>query len=105
MAPLPVRIETGRLTLRPPRLGDAAAVTALVGDWEIARRLALVPYPYERTMAAGWIADAARLRAVGTVFAYVLEVRAGEDAGRLVGAFDLRLDAGDAGAAIGYWVG
>ena len=37
---------TGRLYLRPPGWADAAAVIAICGDWEVARRLSRIPHPY-----------------------------------------------------------
>jgi RimJ/RimL family protein N-acetyltransferase len=37
---------TERLYLRPPVWADAAAVIAICGDWEVARRLSRVPHPY-----------------------------------------------------------
>ncbi len=37
---------TERLYLRPPAAVDAAAIIAIVGDWEVARRLSRVPHPY-----------------------------------------------------------
>ena len=37
---------TGRLYLRPPVWTDAAAIIAICGDWEVARRLGRVPHPY-----------------------------------------------------------
>jgi RimJ/RimL family protein N-acetyltransferase len=37
---------TPRLHLRRPLETDAAAVIAIVGDWEVARRLGRVPHPY-----------------------------------------------------------
>lgn len=40
---------TNRLHLRRPVETDAAAVVAIVGDWEVARRLGRVPHPYHRS--------------------------------------------------------
>jgi RimJ/RimL family protein N-acetyltransferase len=37
---------TERLHLRCPVEADAAAIIAIVGDWEVARRLGRVPHPY-----------------------------------------------------------
>ena len=38
--------DTARLHLRAPVERDADAITAIAGDWEVARRLARVPHPY-----------------------------------------------------------
>jgi RimJ/RimL family protein N-acetyltransferase len=39
-------IRTERLLLRPVRHGDAAAIFALLGNWEVIRRLSSPPWPY-----------------------------------------------------------
>jgi RimJ/RimL family protein N-acetyltransferase len=39
-------LSTERLLLRPPVAADAEALIAIVGDWEVARRLGRVPHPY-----------------------------------------------------------
>jgi ribosomal-protein-alanine N-acetyltransferase len=39
-------LQTERLLLRRPDAGDIDAVVAIVGDWEVARRLVRVPHPY-----------------------------------------------------------
>jgi ribosomal-protein-alanine N-acetyltransferase len=45
-APAAIPLETARLHLRQPAERDAAAIMAIAGDWEIARRLSRVPHPY-----------------------------------------------------------
>jgi RimJ/RimL family protein N-acetyltransferase len=40
------QLFTRRLHLRRPTEADAAAIIAIAGDWEVARRLARVPHPY-----------------------------------------------------------
>jgi RimJ/RimL family protein N-acetyltransferase len=42
-------ILTQRLRLRRPRERDAAATIAIVGDFEVARRLGRVPHPYHQS--------------------------------------------------------
>jgi nicotinate dehydrogenase subunit A len=39
-------LQTERLMLRRPDAGDVGSITAIVGDWEVVRRLARVPHPY-----------------------------------------------------------
>jgi len=51
---LPV-LKTERLVLRPLKLSDADRVTALVGDFEVARMLSVVPHPYSTEDAVWWI--------------------------------------------------
>ena len=40
------RLSSQRLTLRRPNRNDAEAIRRLADDWEVARRLARVPFPY-----------------------------------------------------------
>ncbi|MCC2976559.1 GNAT family N-acetyltransferase [Sphingomonas sp. PL-96] len=39
-------LVTERLSLRRPNDGDMNAIVSIVGDWDVARRLARVPHPY-----------------------------------------------------------
>ena len=48
-------LRTERLLLRPLRPTDAADLHRLVNDWEVARMLARVPFPYPRELADDWI--------------------------------------------------
>ncbi len=41
-------IGTRRLVLRPLRVSDAAAISALFNDWDVMRYLASPPWPYTR---------------------------------------------------------
>jgi [ribosomal protein S5]-alanine N-acetyltransferase len=44
-------LQTERLLLRRPAATDVGSIIAIVGDWEVARRLARVPHPYRETDA------------------------------------------------------
>jgi ribosomal-protein-alanine N-acetyltransferase len=55
MKPYP-ELNTDRLVLREFTPQDAPAVQRLVGEWEVARALAVVPHPYPDGMAEEWIA-------------------------------------------------
>lgn len=46
------------ITLRPLVAGDAPAVQALAGAYEVALNTLLVPHPYPDGAAEAWIADA-----------------------------------------------
>ena len=50
MEPYP-ELRTARLILREFSLEDAPEVQRLVGEWEVARPLLIVPHPYEDGMA------------------------------------------------------
>src|SRR5258708_39132948 len=51
-------LETARLVLRAPRLGDAKAVAALANDRHIAENTARIPHPYKVADAKDWIGGA-----------------------------------------------
>lgn len=46
-----LQLETERLLLRPPKRSDAPAIAALIGEWDVAKNLGRVPYPYSETDA------------------------------------------------------
>lgn len=94
-----MRIETERLILRPFEQSDADAVTALAGNWKVARMTARLPHPYPAGMAAAWIAGHAASRSSGAeyVFAVTLD-------GAVAGAIGLTRDEKDC-YQLGYWLG
>jgi RimJ/RimL family protein N-acetyltransferase len=51
-------IKAARLTLRPPRVGDAKAITRLVNDRRIAENTARIPHPYLLADAQDFLATA-----------------------------------------------
>ncbi|WP_420860092.1 GNAT family N-acetyltransferase [Marivivens marinus] len=50
-------LTTGRLTLRPPVVGDAEALTLAINDWEVVQWLSVVPYPYTRDDAEWFLSE------------------------------------------------
>lgn len=81
-------LMTERLLLRPFRASDAAAVARAVENYDVARWLAVVPFPYSRADAAAFLASpAAEPRRAWAIC----------DAGGLVGAVSI---VGD----LGYWL-
>ena len=95
-------IGTVRLRLRPFRAGDAAKVRRLAGDWEVARSLANVPYPYGPEEAADWIGHTRRGLAAGSEVSLAITQLHG---GELVGAVGLTLSLHGRSAELGYWIG
>jgi 8-oxo-dGTP diphosphatase len=95
-------LRTSRLTLRPLRREDAATMHRLVNDWEVAKTLARVPFPYPRDLADGWIASTWTEMAEGRAWHLAI---VGEENGAemLIGCVGLTRE-GDA-AELGYWVG
>jgi len=89
-------LETERLILRAPRLGDAKLLTALANDRRIAENTARIPYPYRRADAEDFI-TAANQPDGETVFVVALRD------GGLIGACGLMSAKGS--PEIGYWLG
>jgi RimJ/RimL family protein N-acetyltransferase len=95
MRPEP-RIATERLVLRPTEMSDARAITEGIGDFEVARWLARVPYPYDRDEAVRFLVWERDQRRFGRELVYVID-RDGP-----LGIVSLR----DFGASpvLGYWI-
>ena len=58
-------LVTERLILRPLIPEDAAALHKLVNDFEVARNLSVVPFPYPRELADEWIESTRHTFAAG----------------------------------------
>ena len=97
-APLPDRLDTARLTLRPFRAEDVERFVPLLGEWEVARWLARVPHPYGLEDGRAWVALTARNRAERAALD-LLAVR--RDDGQPVGGIGVILSDGE----VGYWLG
>jgi len=97
-------LRTERLTLRPLRTEDATALHRLVNDWEVAKTLARVPFPYPRELADTWIASTWAQIAAGEAWHLAI---IGEENGaeHLVGCVGLTLARDRRTAELGYWVG
>jgi RimJ/RimL family protein N-acetyltransferase len=89
-------LETKRLVLRAPRLGDVKAVALLANDRRIAENTARIPHPYRAGDAEDFITSANRGN--DTTFMITLP------SGALIGACGLsQLDRHP--PEIGYWLG
>jgi len=91
-----MQIRTRRLVLRPPALADAARVSLLAGDYDVASMTGTIPHPYSEEMAAAWLADAVKGEE-GVVFVIERETR-------LIGCAGYRAFDADHGE-LGYWIG
>jgi RimJ/RimL family protein N-acetyltransferase len=89
-------LETQRLLLRRPDARDIASIVAIVGDWEVARRLARVPHPYGETDAQFFL-DVI----VPNEWVWAITWRV---SGELVGMVGLTPEAGQDAAELGYYV-
>ena len=92
-------IHTERLTLRDPRAGDASRIEALASEWDVARMLGTMPYPYPENGAGSWIERMEQGRAAGDGYAFIIEQQ-----GRLFGVIGLGVR-DDGTVELGYWLG
>jgi RimJ/RimL family protein N-acetyltransferase len=90
-------LETERLQLRTPRLGDAKIVATLANDRRIAENTARVPHPYRRADAEDFITEANQ---AGGETVFVVTLRNGG----MIGACGMITPAGQS-PEIGYWLG
>jgi 8-oxo-dGTP diphosphatase len=97
-------LATERLILRPLIPEDAEAMHRLVNDWEIARNLAVVPFPYPRSLADEWILSTRHELSQGNAYTLAITGREGEHE-VLVGIVGLHVDAKARCGRLGYWVG
>ncbi len=95
------RIETARLTLRPPQQEDAAEVQRQAGDFRIADVTHSIPHPYPPELAQQWIERCAQEWASGTAANFILTE---SGSGQVVGSMALK-DISRGEAEVGYWIG
>lgn len=89
-------IITERLLLRRPNEGDVGAIVSIVGDWDVARRLARVPHPYGHADAAFFLEQI-----VPSEWVWAITLQ-GSDT--LVGAIGLTPEEDANTAELGYWL-
>jgi 8-oxo-dGTP diphosphatase len=97
-------LKTDRLTLRPFKPEDAPTLHRLINNFDVAKMLELVAFPYHRDLAEKWIASAIADLAAQT--ACHLAITGQEDAHEiLVGAVGITIDRPSRTGRLGYWVG
>ena len=89
-------IRTERLLLRAPALADAASISLLAGDYEVASMTGTIPHPYSEEMAVDWI-QSLQAGEEGVAFAI-------DRAGALIGCVGYRATE-KTHAEMGYWIG
>ncbi|MGE0715061.1 MAG: bifunctional GNAT family N-acetyltransferase/(deoxy)nucleoside triphosphate pyrophosphohydrolase [Alphaproteobacteria bacterium] len=95
-------LTTARLVLRHPVEGDAPAIEALAGEWEVARWTQRIPHPYPPGGALRFLAEVAADRADGSAEVFAITRR---DDGAFIG--NVGLERGDEPGEyeVGYWLG
>ncbi len=97
-------LKTERLTLRPFLPEDAAGLHRLINDFDIAKMLELVRFPYRRELADEWIGSANRNLVAGK--GCQLAITGQEGAKEvLVGGVGITIDRASRTGRLGYWVG
>lgn len=95
-------IKAKNFTLRPYRISDVKSVTKHANDWEVARYLANLPYPYTKKDAIFWIKKQIKFyrqkNPADIVFA--IEIN-----GEAVGSIGLHKIVPGHKAELGYWLG
>ena len=99
-----VPLKTERLTLRPFRPEDAAGLHRLINNFDIAKMLELVAFPYHRELADDWVRSTNRELAAGTGFQLAITGQEG-DHEVLVGGVGVSIDLASRTGRLGYWVG
>lgn len=97
-------IETERLRLRAPQISDAARVTELIGDWDVAKMLARVPYPYALKDAHEWLEMLPQRMHSGAAFNRAIEMKASPGLIGVIGIHDILQIEGAKIGEIGYWL-
>jgi RimJ/RimL family protein N-acetyltransferase len=92
-------LETERLILRAFTIEDAKTVSRVAGEWDIARMMAPVPYPYPVSVAAEWINSHQASAIAGTDMTFAIWLD-----NALIGSINIE-NRGDDTTGIGYWVG
>jgi RimJ/RimL family protein N-acetyltransferase len=97
-------IETARLRIRCHRDDDLAHLVALVGNWEVARWVSLMPHPYTEQDSRYWIELVKTDHATGEPRRFAVALKEND---RLIGGIGLDGYSADGSTepALGYWLG
>lgn len=96
-------LETERLLLRPYARHDAAEITRLLNDTEMARFLMVIPHPFVEFDARTLVKAAWRRLTGGRGFDLLITVKDGGD--RPVGSVGVGLHDEGARGELGFWIG
>lgn len=96
-----IEIETLRLVLRKPHLGDVPRMARLANDSAVALMTGRLPFPYGESDAADFVRYQDEARIAGKELAFAIECR---ETGAFLGCIGLRFPKREI-AEIGYWLG
>ncbi len=99
-----VTIETARLRLRSLHDDDLAELVDLIGNWEVARWVSNVPYPYSEADGREWTALVQQDHATGRPRRFAIAMK---ETDQIVGGVGLDGSTGDESdePSLGYWLG
>ncbi|MDD2877882.1 MAG: GNAT family N-acetyltransferase [Acidiphilium sp.] len=89
-------LVTEHLLLRRPNEGDLGTIVCIVGDWEVARRLARVPHPYNLHDARFFLEQV-----VSSEWVWTITMQGSDE---LIGVVGLTPEEGANTAELGYWL-
>lgn len=98
-----LKLETRRLILRKPEAVDASGVQTLIANWEIAKWLGRLPWPYPHDGAEEWLTRMSQETATGKGYAFGIFVKSRPFDG-IIGVLGLHLHE-TGGWELGYWLG
>ncbi len=96
-------LETRRLILRSPEQRDASSIQMLIANWEVAKMLGRVPYPYPDNAASEWVSRLEKAVAMGQGATFVLTEKARPLEGAM-GCISVHRHE-DGSWELGYWLG
>lgn len=97
-----ITLETDRLLLRPPTINDAARISELTSDWDVAKTTLNMPYPNPVEEVEAFIGRIAEGIAGGNDYTFALYLK---ETGDLIGMMGIHRNVRHNRAEIGYWVG
>ena len=97
-------IETARLRLRAPQLSDAERVAEFIGDFDVCKMLATVPYPYSLKDAHTWLGAHEARTCAGEIFNCAIDLKGLQGVIGAIGLTGIQMIEGGKIAEFGYWL-
>jgi RimJ/RimL family protein N-acetyltransferase len=99
-----MKIETKRLILREWKKDDSEGIIRNMNNLNVSKWLLVVPYPYTKKDAKGWITNNLKQQKKGDreKYSFVIELK---EEKKLIGGIGIELEKFHGKASIGYWLG